>query len=88
MAHDRLERKLEEARRIAELRSGARGKDARAVLIKVEQEVAESNALLAEDVAALAPGVVAEETQLAVDMLADAENALEMVGSPLRWLPN
>ena len=88
MAHDRLERKLEEARRIAELRSGARGKDARAVLIKVEQEVAASSALLAEDAAGLEPGVVAEETQLAVDMLADAENSLEMVGYLPRLLSN
>lgn len=80
LAHERLERKLEEARRIAELRSGARGKDARAELIRVEKEVAESEALLAEDAATLEPAVVAEETQLAVDLLADAENALEMVG--------
>lgn len=96
LAHQRLERRLEEARRIAELRSGARGKDARTALIRVEAEVAASDALLAEDPASLEPGVVAEATQKAVDMLADVQNALEMVSAlpdadfkadSGRWMP-
>ncbi|KAK7059146.1 hypothetical protein VNI00_001773 [Paramarasmius palmivorus] len=73
---DRLQ-KLEEARRSAELRSGARGIKARKELKTLELEVASE----AERLSAIDMSTVNEETNEAISMIMDLENALEAMAA-------
>ncbi|KAF1984916.1 ABC transporter ATP-binding protein uup-1 [Aulographum hederae CBS 113979] len=79
VSHDRLERRTAEARQIAERRSGARGKDARKQLIKLEEQVETSLASLDFAVDDVNPDQMSEETQAAANMLADVLSSLELM---------
>jgi ATP-binding cassette, subfamily F, member 3 len=77
--HERLLRKLDETRQIALRRSGARGWDARKVLIATEEEVKASEEKLNEDLSDIEATVLSRETKEAAEMLADIQTALELV---------
>lgn len=79
LSHERLEKRLQEARKIAERRSGARGATARRVLNSMEEEVAASEERMNEDLSSLEASVVASETKAAVDMLSEVSSQLEMM---------
>jgi ATPase subunit of ABC transporter with duplicated ATPase domains len=79
LSHERLEKRLLEARKIAERRSGARGATARRVLNTMEEEVAKSEERVNEDLSGLEAGIVASETKAAVDMLSEVSSQLEMM---------
>jgi ATP-binding cassette subfamily F protein 3 len=77
--HERLLRKLDEARLIATRRSGARGLKARKLLIATEEEVKISEERLNEDLSTIEASVLSEDTKLAAETLADVQTSLEMV---------
>ncbi|KAH7381491.1 P-loop containing nucleoside triphosphate hydrolase protein [Phaeosphaeria sp. MPI-PUGE-AT-0046c] len=79
ISHERLELQLKEAHRIAERRSGARGKLARKELIKLEERFEESKARLEESEADIDPSKLSEETQAAADMLLGVQASLELM---------
>jgi ATPase subunit of ABC transporter with duplicated ATPase domains len=79
LRHDRLALQLKEAHRIAERRSGARGKLARKELIKFEERFEESKAKLEETETDIDPSALSEETQAAADMLTGIQSSLQMM---------
>ncbi|KAF2680827.1 ABC transporter ATP-binding protein uup-1 [Lentithecium fluviatile CBS 122367] len=79
VSHERLALQLKEAHRIAERRSGARGKLARKELIKFEERFEESKGRLQQDEADIDPTQLSEETHAATDMLTSIQSALEMM---------
>ncbi|KAF2790089.1 ABC transporter ATP-binding protein uup-1 [Melanomma pulvis-pyrius CBS 109.77] len=79
IAHERLTLQLKEAHRIAERRSGARGKLARKELIKFEERVEESKARLEQDESEIDPAKMSDETRDAADMLAGVQATLELM---------
>jgi ATPase subunit of ABC transporter with duplicated ATPase domains len=64
---------------VALRRSGARGKDARKVLVLVEEELEASNERLKEDLSNIDTTVLSKETQAAADMLVEVQSQLEMM---------
>ncbi|RAQ99509.1 P-loop containing nucleoside triphosphate hydrolase protein [Stemphylium lycopersici] len=79
IGHDRLALQLKEGHRIAERRSGARGKQARKELVKLEARFQESERQLAESEDEIDPTKLSEETQAAADMLSDVQASLELM---------
>ncbi|KAF1831641.1 P-loop containing nucleoside triphosphate hydrolase protein [Decorospora gaudefroyi] len=77
--HERLALRLKESHRIAERRSGARGKLARKELIKLEERFEASQKRLEEDEGDIDALVLSEETQAAVDLLAGVQASLELM---------
>ena len=77
--HERLQHKLEESRRLAERRSGARGLKARQELISVEEEIVQSQASLDEDLNNIDTTVLSEQTKGAVDMLSEVQSSLDLM---------
>ncbi|KAG9187119.1 hypothetical protein G6011_04990 [Alternaria panax] len=77
IGHERLALKLREGHRIAERRSGARGKLARKELTKLEERFEESEKRLQES--EINPMTLSEETQAAADMLAGVHASLELM---------
>ncbi|KAF2870355.1 ABC transporter ATP-binding protein uup-1 [Massariosphaeria phaeospora] len=70
---------LKQAHRVAERRSGARGKQARMELIKLEEQFVESKARLDQDEREINPTQLSEETQAAADMLSSVYAFLELM---------
>jgi len=79
VSHERLERKFEDVKRIAQFRSGARGWNARKIEIDTEAEFAASAERLEADLDQIDAATLSIETKAAVDMLSEAQMALEMV---------
>ncbi|KAF1850380.1 P-loop containing nucleoside triphosphate hydrolase protein [Cucurbitaria berberidis CBS 394.84] len=79
--HERLALQLKEGHRIAERRSGARGKQARKELIKLEERFAESEHRLEESESAIDPKKLSGDTQAAADMLAGVQASLELMNA-------
>ncbi|KAF2744744.1 P-loop containing nucleoside triphosphate hydrolase protein [Sporormia fimetaria CBS 119925] len=77
--YNRLTEQLKEAHRIAERRSGARGKLARKELMKMEERVEEAKASLQQNEIEIDPANLAEETQAASEMLASVQASLQMM---------
>lgn len=77
--HGRLEVRLKEAHRIAERRSGARGKQARKELVKLEEQLEESSKKLEEEERDVDAAELSEETQAAADMLSSVQASLELM---------
>lgn len=77
IGHERLALQLKEGHRIAERRSGARGKLARKELIKLEERFQESEQRLQET--EIEPTKLSEETQAAADLLAGVQTSLELM---------
>ncbi|KAF2009533.1 ABC transporter ATP-binding protein uup-1 [Aaosphaeria arxii CBS 175.79] len=77
--HERSQLQLKEAHRLAERRSGARGKTARKELIKFEERVAESQAKLEQAESDIDPSVISADTQAAADMLTNVQSSLELM---------
>lgn len=77
--HERLARQLKEGHRIAERRSGARGKQARKELIKLEERFQVSEQRLVGTEASIEPSRLSTETQAAADMLAGVQSLLELM---------
>ncbi|KAF2194061.1 ABC transporter ATP-binding protein uup-1 [Zopfia rhizophila CBS 207.26] len=82
LSHDRLALQLKEAHRIAERRSGVRGKLARKEVLKLEERFEESKARLEEQESDIDPTKMSEETQAAADMLSSVQSALELMNAP------
>ena len=76
---ERLGLRLKEAHRIAERRSGARGKLARKELIKLEERYEESKKLVEEEESAVDPTDLSEDTKAAADMLSSIQASLELM---------
>lgn len=81
LGHERLAMQLKQAHRIAERRSGARGKLARKELIKLEERMEDSKKRLAEDEGDIDPTQLSEETQAAADMLSGVQASLELMNA-------
>jgi ATP-binding cassette subfamily F protein 3 len=79
ISHDRLLLQLKEGHRIAERRSGARGKQARKELVKLEERVEESQNRLEESENDIDPIKLSEETQAVADMLSQVQASLELM---------
>ncbi len=79
VCHDRLAVQLKEAHRIAEYRSGARGKQARKELIKLEERFEESATRIEESENDIDATKLSEETQAAADMLSGVQASLELM---------
>ncbi|KAF2825101.1 ABC transporter ATP-binding protein uup-1 [Ophiobolus disseminans] len=79
ISHDRLALQLKEGHRIAERRSGARGKTARKELIKLEERFEESKIRLEETESEVDPVKLSEETQATADMLSSVQASLELM---------
>ncbi|KAF1969301.1 ABC transporter ATP-binding protein uup-1 [Bimuria novae-zelandiae CBS 107.79] len=79
VSHDRLALQLKEAHRIAERRSGARGKMARKELIKLEERFEESKARLTQNESEIDPAHLSSETHAAADLLTNIQSALELM---------
>ncbi|KAI5379689.1 hypothetical protein J4E82_001729 [Alternaria postmessia] len=77
IGHERLALQLKEGHRIAERRSGARGKLARKELIKLEERFEESEKSLQET--EIDPTQLSEEMQAAADLLAGVQASLELM---------
>lgn len=77
--HDRLALQLKEGHRIAERRSGAKGKLARKELIKLEERLEASELGLVEKETEIDPTQLSMETQAAADMLAGVQASLELM---------
>lgn len=75
---ERLRKKVEETRQIAERRSGARGKDTRKVLIQQEEELKVAKERVEGDVSV---EEMSSETQRAAEMLTEVQTGLELVSS-------
>lgn len=76
LSHERLERRVAEARQIALRRSGARGARSRITLNQLEEQLATSEAKMIENVDSNA---MSEDTQKAAEMLAEVQTSLELV---------
>ncbi|CAA9966190.1 ABC transporter ATP-binding protein uup-1 [Pyrenophora teres f. maculata] len=79
IGHDRLALQLKECHRIAERRSGARGKQARKELVKLEERFDKSGKRLEEGEDEVNPTELSEEIQAASDMLSDVQASLELM---------
>jgi ATP-binding cassette subfamily F protein 3 len=79
--HERLALQLKRAHRIAERRSGARGKLARKDLIKVEERFEESKEGLNENEVDIDSAQLSEETKAAADMLSGIQDSLELMNA-------
>jgi ATP-binding cassette subfamily F protein 3 len=77
--HERLALRLKEAHRIAERRSGARGKQARKELIKLEEQFEESRQRLEVGESDVNSTQLSEETHAASDMLSGIQASLELM---------
>ncbi|KAF7964936.1 hypothetical protein HWV62_1615 [Athelia sp. TMB] len=77
----RLERQLAEVREIAARRSGARGAQSRKDLIASEEMVAVASTLAAQSDSEIDANVIPEETNAAVDMLAEIQSYLQITNS-------
>jgi ATPase subunit of ABC transporter with duplicated ATPase domains len=75
--HAQLLRDFQEVEKMARYRSGARGYDARKVLIAYEKKVEDSTAILNQRPEDVSTEEIEEETKAAVDMLADLQFQLE-----------
>ncbi|KAK7418552.1 hypothetical protein QQX98_003897 [Neonectria punicea] len=73
LKHHRHQQRLFRLDKDARLRSGARGLQARKALVAYEKVVAESNTLLEQPNDDIMPETLQEETQEAIDMLADLQ---------------
>jgi ATP-binding cassette subfamily F protein 3 len=82
VVHERLAVKINEAHRIAERRSGARGKTARKELIKLEEQFEESKKRVEMEESSLDATRLSEATQAAADMLRSIQASLELMDSP------
>ncbi|KAF2995407.1 hypothetical protein E8E13_004944 [Curvularia kusanoi] len=76
---ERLALRLKEAHRIAERRSGARGKLARKELIKLEERYEEAKKAVEEEESEVDPARVSEDTQAAADTLSSIQASLELM---------
>lgn len=76
---ERLALRLKEAHRIAERRSGARGKLARKELLKLEERCEDAKGKVDEEEAEVDPQQVSEETQAAADLLSGIQASLELM---------
>lgn len=76
---ERLALRLKEAHRIAERRSGARGKLARKELIKLEERYEESKRSVEEEESEVNATRLSEDTQAAADMLSSVQASLELM---------
>jgi ATP-binding cassette subfamily F protein 3 len=74
---ERIDFRLNEARVIAERRSGARGLKARQELNAVEEEHAKCRANLNEDLSTISPLAMSEEIKHAADMLSEVQSTLD-----------
>ncbi|KAH8711953.1 ABC transporter ATP-binding protein uup-1 [Phaeosphaeriaceae sp. PMI808] len=81
ISHERLALQLKEGHRIAERRSGARGKQARKELIKLEERFEASKQRLEEDENDVDPATVSEETQATADMLLSVQASLDLMNA-------
>jgi ATP-binding cassette subfamily F protein 3 len=79
VTHERLALQLKEGHRIAERRSGARGKQARKDLIKLEERFEESKKQLHETESDVDPAKLSEETKAVADMLSSVQASLELM---------
>ncbi|KAJ4349668.1 uncharacterized protein N0V89_008285 [Didymosphaeria variabile] len=79
VSHDRLALQLKEAHRIAERRSGARGKMARKELIKLEERFEESKSRLTQNQGDIDPAKLSSEIHAAADLLTNVQSALELM---------
>jgi ATP-binding cassette subfamily F protein 3 len=79
VTHERLALQLKEGHRVAERRSGARGKQARKELIKLEERFEESKQRLEETENDVDPTKLSEETQAVADMLTSVQASLELM---------
>jgi ATP-binding cassette subfamily F protein 3 len=79
ISHNRLALQLKEGHRIAERRSGARGKHARKELIQLEERFERSRKRLEEVESDIDPSIMSEETQAAADMLLGVQASLELM---------
>lgn len=77
--HERLALQLKEGHRIAERRSGARGKQARKELTKLEVRFEESKRLQDETENDIDPTKLSEETQATADLLSSVQASLELM---------
>ncbi|KAH6514320.1 hypothetical protein HBI81_206180 [Parastagonospora nodorum] len=77
--HERLLLQLKEGHRIAERRSGARGKQARKELVKLEERVEESQKQVEETESDVDATKLREETQAVADMLSHVQALLELM---------
>lgn len=80
----RLSKRLDEWRQIAERRSGARGKESRKVLIALEEEIKVAEERLEGDVSV---EEMSSETQRAAELLSEVQTSLELVSGtfPFRY---
>lgn len=76
---ERLGLRLKEAHRIAERRSGARGKLARKELVKLEELCQEATKAVEEEENDVDPTRMSEDTQAAADTLASIQASLELM---------
>jgi ATP-binding cassette subfamily F protein 3 len=76
---ERLALRLREAHRIAERRSGARGKLARKDLLKLEERYEAAKRSVEEDERAVDPQQMSEDTQGAADLLSGIQASLELM---------
>ena len=76
---ERLALRLREAHRIAERRSGARGKLARKELLKLEERYEAARRRVEEEEGDVDPQQVSEDTQAAADMLSGIQASLELM---------
>jgi ATP-binding cassette subfamily F protein 3 len=79
ISHERLALQLKEGHRIAERRSGARGKQARKELVKLEERFEESEKQLQETENDIEPTKLSEETKATADMLTNVQASLELM---------
>ncbi|KAF2117436.1 ABC transporter ATP-binding protein uup-1 [Lophiotrema nucula] len=79
LSHERLTLRLKEAHRIAERRSGARGKAARKDLVKFEEQFEESKVNVEQPESEIDSSKLSEETHAAADMLTNIQSALELM---------
>ncbi|EMD88680.1 hypothetical protein COCC4DRAFT_50322 [Bipolaris maydis ATCC 48331] len=79
IGHARLGLQLREGQLIAERRSGARGKQARKELVKLEELFQESEKRLAESEGDIDPKTLSEETQAAMNMLSEVQTSLDLM---------
>ncbi|KAF1925147.1 ABC transporter ATP-binding protein uup-1 [Didymella exigua CBS 183.55] len=76
---ERLACRLREAHRVAERRSGARGKLARKELIRLEERCEEAKSKVDEEEGEVDAKQVSEDTQAAADMLSGVQASLELM---------
>ena len=76
---ERLAVRLKEAHRIAERRSGARGKLARKELIMLEEAFSESRTAVEQEESEVDATRMSEETKAAADMLSAVQASLELI---------